>query len=154
MVSYASKNMVNIETTLKEEMVEDLGYFNSLEKEVESLKSQLKRQKFKFSKTTDRLLEEHLSKDIMYAILRSFDNIAKQTEMQCLYLEKCQKCKNLELELSKSKTQQTNKRVANLELHCIELEISLQHEKEKNDCENSWGKQSLTSGNKEKDLKV
>nr|GEX18568.1 hypothetical protein [Tanacetum cinerariifolium] len=103
MVGYASENMVNFETTLKEEMVEDLEYFNSLEKEVGSLKSQPKSQKYEFSKTTDRLLEEHLSKDIMCVILRSFDNITEQTEMHCFYLEKCQKCENLELELSKSK---------------------------------------------------
>ncbi|GJU97027.1 retrovirus-related pol polyprotein from transposon TNT 1-94 [Tanacetum coccineum] len=63
MVDYSSKTMVNFESTPKEEMVEGLRYFNSLEKEVESLKSQLKSQNFKISKTTDRLLEEIISKD-------------------------------------------------------------------------------------------
>ncbi|GJY75880.1 hypothetical protein Tco_0480996 [Tanacetum coccineum] len=85
-LGYALKYVENFKTTLKVEMVEDLRYFNSLEKEVEFLNSQLKRQKLEFSKTTDRLLEEHLFKDIMCAILRSFDNIDEQTEMR--FLEK------------------------------------------------------------------
>ncbi|GJY03823.1 hypothetical protein Tco_0369763 [Tanacetum coccineum] len=71
----------------------------------------------------------------------------------CKYLEKVKECKNLEMELSKSKTQQTDRRFANLEQHCIELELALQNEKENNVCENSWVKQFLTSGNNEKDLK-
>ncbi|GJW37776.1 hypothetical protein Tco_0060696 [Tanacetum coccineum] len=152
-ISYASENVVNFETTLKEEVVEDLRYFNSLEKEVESLKSQLQRQKIEFSKSTDRLLEEYFSKDLMCAILRSFADIDECTELQCLYLEKCQECESLEIELNKSKTQQTDKRFANLEQHCINLELALQHEKEKNVCENSWVKQSLISGDTEKALK-
>ncbi|GJW70836.1 hypothetical protein Tco_0127753 [Tanacetum coccineum] len=59
----------------------------------------------------------------------------------------------VENELSKSKTQQTDKRFANLEQRCIDLELALQHEKEKNVCENSWVKQSLISGNTKKALK-
>nr|GEV28627.1 hypothetical protein [Tanacetum cinerariifolium] len=55
--------------------------------------------------------------------------------------------------LSKSKTQQTYKRFANLEERCIDLELALQHEKEKNICEDSWVKQSLISGDTEKALK-
>ncbi|GJT36141.1 hypothetical protein Tco_0926560 [Tanacetum coccineum] len=113
-------------------MVEDLRYFNSLEKEVESLKSQLQRQKIEFSKSTDRLLEEYFSKDLMCAILCYFADIDECIELQCLYLEKCQECESLEIELTKSKTQQFDKRFANLEQHCINLELALQHEKEKN----------------------
>ncbi|GJR56505.1 hypothetical protein Tco_1407026 [Tanacetum coccineum] len=67
-----------------------------------------------------------------------------------LVFRKSVECENLEIELSKSKTQRTDKRFANLEQHCINLELALQHEKEKNVCENSWGKQSLILGNNEK----
>ncbi|GJR54031.1 hypothetical protein Tco_1404552 [Tanacetum coccineum] len=130
-------------------MFDDLQYVQSLEKEVDKLEFE----KTKFSNEYDLLLQECVSKDIMCAILRSFDNINEQTEMQCLYLEKCEECENLELELSKSKTQQTDKHFANLEQHCIDLELALQHEKERNVCEHSWVKQPFISGNKEKSLK-
>ncbi|GJS75299.1 hypothetical protein Tco_0725180, partial [Tanacetum coccineum] len=73
-------------------------------------------------------------------------DINEQTEMQCLYLAKYQECENLKIELSKSNTPQTDKHFANLEQHCIELELALQHQKEKNVFENSWFQQPLTSG--------
>ncbi|GJS49735.1 hypothetical protein Tco_0599856 [Tanacetum coccineum] len=44
-VAHTAKNVANFKQTLKEEMVEDLRYFNSLEKEVESLQSQLELQR-------------------------------------------------------------------------------------------------------------
>ncbi|GJY54047.1 hypothetical protein Tco_0445711 [Tanacetum coccineum] len=128
---------------------EVLKYVMFLEKEVDEFETQ----KVEFSNEYDLLLQECLSNDIMCDVLRSFDDIDEQTKMQCLYLEKCQECENLELELSKSETQQTDKRFANLEQHCIELELALHHEMEKNVCENSWGKQPLISRNKEKALK-
>ncbi|GKA20844.1 retrovirus-related pol polyprotein from transposon TNT 1-94 [Tanacetum coccineum] len=78
---------------------------------------------------------------------------ADQDEQKFQEEQKCQECKNLEFGLTKSKTQQTNKQFANLEQHCINLEFALQHEKEKNVCENSCVKQYLTSGDKEKALK-
>ncbi|GJX73602.1 hypothetical protein Tco_0312197 [Tanacetum coccineum] len=118
---------------LKEDMYEDLKYVKSLEKEVDEFETQ----KDEFSNEYDLLPQECLSNDIMCAILRSFDDIDEQIEMQCLCLEKCQECENLELELSKSKTQQIDKRFVNLEQHYIELELTLQHKKEKNVFENS-----------------
>ncbi|GJR81813.1 retrovirus-related pol polyprotein from transposon TNT 1-94 [Tanacetum coccineum] len=83
----------------------------------------------------------------------SFDNIDEQIELQCLYLEKIKECQNLEIKLSKSKTQQTDKCFANLEQQCIDLKLALEHEKEKNVCEKSWVKQSLIPGDTEKVLK-
>ncbi|GJX69535.1 hypothetical protein Tco_0305262 [Tanacetum coccineum] len=145
----AFKNVRIFENALKEETYEDSKYVKFLEKEVDECETQ----KAEFSNEYDLLLKECLSNDIMCDILFYFDNIDEQTELQCLYLEKCQECENLELELSKSKTQQTDKRFANLEQYCIELELALQHEKETNVCKNSWGKQPLILGNKEKALK-
>ncbi|GJS04762.1 integrase, catalytic region, zinc finger, CCHC-type containing protein [Tanacetum coccineum] len=54
---------------LKEEMVEYLKYFNSLEKEIESLKSQLELQRTQFSNEIDRLSKEYYYADHMNAIL-------------------------------------------------------------------------------------
>nr|GEW48214.1 hypothetical protein [Tanacetum cinerariifolium] len=54
---------------LKEEMVADLRYFNSLELEVDSLISQLETQKTQFLNEIDRLSKEHYYVDHMNAIL-------------------------------------------------------------------------------------
>ncbi|GJU54838.1 hypothetical protein Tco_1228552 [Tanacetum coccineum] len=145
----AFKNVGIFENASKKETYEDSKYVKFLEKKVDECETQ----KAEFSNEYDLLLKECLLNDIMCDIIFYFDNIDKQTELQCLYLEKCQECENLELELSKSKTQQTDKRFANLEQYCIELELALQHEKETNVCKNSWGKQPLILGNKEKALK-
>nr|GEY62204.1 hypothetical protein [Tanacetum cinerariifolium] len=52
-----------------EEMVADLRYFNSLELEVDSLKSQLETQQTQFLNEIDRLLREYYYADHMNAIL-------------------------------------------------------------------------------------
>ncbi|GKD88933.1 hypothetical protein Tco_1364440, partial [Tanacetum coccineum] len=96
---------------------------------------------------------EYYYADHMNAILGIFTTLDEYSDLSCKYLETLKKCKNLETELSKSKTQQMDKRFANLEQHCIDLELALQHEKEKNVCENSWVKQSLILGDTEKALK-
>ncbi|GJS51582.1 hypothetical protein Tco_0624944 [Tanacetum coccineum] len=54
---------------LKEEILEDLKYFNSLKKEIESLKSQLELQRTHFSNEIDRLSKEYYYADHMNAIL-------------------------------------------------------------------------------------
>nr|GFA38307.1 integrase, catalytic region, zinc finger, CCHC-type, peptidase aspartic, catalytic [Tanacetum cinerariifolium] len=54
---------------LKEEMVADLRYFNSLEFEVDSLRPQLETQKTQFSNKIDRLSREYYYADHMNAIL-------------------------------------------------------------------------------------
>nr|GEV57883.1 hypothetical protein [Tanacetum cinerariifolium] len=54
---------------LKEEMVADLRYFDSLELEVDSLRSQLETQKTQFLNETDRLSREYYYADHMNAIL-------------------------------------------------------------------------------------
>ncbi|GKA56957.1 hypothetical protein Tco_0756029 [Tanacetum coccineum] len=109
------------ETLLKTEMYADLKYVQSLKKEVDELQTN----KNKFSKEYDLLLQECVSKDIMCSILHSFESLDEKTEMQCLYLEKHKECDNLEIELSKCKTQ-----FAELKKHCISLELSLQHKNE------------------------
>ncbi|GJW89109.1 hypothetical protein Tco_0164449 [Tanacetum coccineum] len=90
-------NASEFEKLLKEEMFDDLQFVQSLEKELDALQSD----KNEFANKYDLLLQECLSKDIMCAILRSFDNIDEQTELQCLYLEKKSRNANEQLKNDK-----------------------------------------------------
>ncbi|GKF42862.1 hypothetical protein Tco_0126204, partial [Tanacetum coccineum] len=85
-------------------MVADLRYFNSLEHEVDSLKSQLETQKTQFLNEIDRLSREYYYADHMNAILGVHTKIDEVTNLQCDYLEALEKCERLEKELSKSRT--------------------------------------------------
>nr|GEZ43941.1 RVP_2 domain-containing protein [Tanacetum cinerariifolium] len=58
---------------LNEEMVADLRYFNSLESELDSLRSQLETQKTQFLNEIDRLSREYYYADHMNAILEKID---------------------------------------------------------------------------------
>nr|GEZ39444.1 hypothetical protein [Tanacetum cinerariifolium] len=82
------------------ERVADLRYFNSLELEVDSLKSQLETQKTQFLNEIDRLLREYYSADHMNA-LSVYTKLDKVTNLQCDYLETLEKCEFLEKEPSK-----------------------------------------------------
>ncbi|GKC45305.1 hypothetical protein Tco_1063027 [Tanacetum coccineum] len=121
--------------------------------EVDNLKSELEIEKTKFIKVDDLLLEEFFAKDLLHAILLFVDDIDAYSEPTRKYLEKIEECERLETDLSRSYKPKYDKSFAQLEKHLINLELALQNEKEKNVCENSWGKQPLTSGNKEKALK-
>ncbi|GKB33468.1 hypothetical protein Tco_0872869 [Tanacetum coccineum] len=89
---------------LNEEMVADLRYFNSLEHEVDTLKSQLETQKTQFLNEIDRLSREYYYADHMNAILSVYTDLDEVTNLQCDYLETLEKCEHLEKELSKSRT--------------------------------------------------
>nr|GEY49491.1 integrase, catalytic region, zinc finger, CCHC-type, peptidase aspartic, catalytic [Tanacetum cinerariifolium] len=88
---------------LKEEMVADLRYFNSLKLEVDSLKSQLETQKTHFLNKIDQLSRKYYYADHMNAILGVYTELDNVTNLQCDYLETLEKCECLEKELSKSK---------------------------------------------------
>nr|GEX51748.1 hypothetical protein [Tanacetum cinerariifolium] len=109
---------------LNEEMVADLRYFNSLELEVDSLKSQLETQKTQFLNEIDRLSREYYFADHMNAILGVYTELDEVTNLQCDYLELIEKCEGLEIELSKSKMM--SKSFKALQKHAINLEIDLQ----------------------------
>ncbi|GJZ85383.1 retrovirus-related pol polyprotein from transposon TNT 1-94 [Tanacetum coccineum] len=81
-------------------MVADLRYFNSLEHEVDSLKSQLETQKTQFSDEIDRLSREYYYADHMNAILGVYTEMVEVTNLQCDYLEALEKYERLEKELS------------------------------------------------------
>nr|GEU39883.1 uncharacterized mitochondrial protein AtMg00810-like [Tanacetum cinerariifolium] len=118
---------------LNEEMVADLRYFNSLELEVDSLRSQLETQKTQFLNEIDRLSREYYYADHMNEILGVYTELDEVTNLQCDYLKLLEKCECLEKELSKSKMM--SKSFEALQKHAINLEINLQQcqEKIKND---------------------
>ncbi|GKA84805.1 retrovirus-related pol polyprotein from transposon TNT 1-94 [Tanacetum coccineum] len=111
------------------EMVADLRYFNSLEHEVDTLKSQLETQKTQFLNEIDRLSREYYYADHMNAILGVYTDLDEVTNLQCDYLETLKKCEHLEKELSKSRTM--SKSFEALQKHAINLELDLQQCKEK-----------------------
>nr|GEZ98846.1 hypothetical protein [Tanacetum cinerariifolium] len=118
---------------LKEEIVADLRYFNSLELEVDSLRSPLKTQKTQFLNEIDRLSREYYYADHMNAILGVYTELDEVTNLQCDYLETLEKCECLEKEHSNRKMM--SKSFEALQKHAINLELDLQQcqEKIKND---------------------
>nr|GEY29278.1 hypothetical protein [Tanacetum cinerariifolium] len=114
-------------------MVVDLRYFNSLEHEVDSLKSQLETQTTQFLNKIDRLSREYYYADHMNVILGVYTTLDEFTDLQCDYSAQLIKCKCLEKELSKSKT--TSLSFEALQKHAINLELALQqsHEQIKKD---------------------
>ncbi|GJZ67103.1 hypothetical protein Tco_0630343 [Tanacetum coccineum] len=107
-------------------MFEVLKYVQSLEKGFEELESK----KAEFSNEYDLLLQECDSKDIMCAIIHSFDNLHQYSEMACNYLEAIAKFECLENELSKRNENVENKSFNELEKHFISLKLSLQQRNE------------------------
>ncbi|GKA90069.1 retrovirus-related pol polyprotein from transposon TNT 1-94, partial [Tanacetum coccineum] len=73
---------------LKKEMHADLKYVESLENEIDELKSD----KAEFSNMYDMLLQECVSNDVMCSYLNSLSDLDAQTELQCLYLHKVKEC--------------------------------------------------------------
>nr|GEX17061.1 hypothetical protein [Tanacetum cinerariifolium] len=67
---------------LKEEMVADLRYFNSLKFEVDSLKSQLETRKTQFLNEIDRLSREYYYADHMNAILGLYTELDESKEFR------------------------------------------------------------------------
>nr|GFB43897.1 hypothetical protein [Tanacetum cinerariifolium] len=114
-------------------VVADLRYFNSLELEIDYLRSQPKTQKTQFLNEIDRLYREYYYADHMNAILGVHTELDEVTNLQCDYLELLEKFEGLETELSKSKMM--SKSFEALQKHAINLEIDLQQcqEKIKND---------------------
>ncbi|GJS57470.1 hypothetical protein Tco_0652254 [Tanacetum coccineum] len=115
-------------------MVEDLKYFKSLEHEVASLQSQLVLQQTQFSNEIDQLSKEYFYVDHMNVVLGVYTTLDQYSDMSCDYLEALEKCECLEKELSKRTKNVKNKsfnelskKFAELEQHCISLELSLQH---------------------------
>ncbi|GKF50022.1 hypothetical protein Tco_0143273, partial [Tanacetum coccineum] len=82
---------------LKQEMHADLKYIESLEKEIDKLKSN----KAGFSNMYHILLQECISNDVMCSYLHSLSDLDAHSELQCLYLHKVKECECLAPKLSK-----------------------------------------------------
>ncbi|GJX67641.1 retrovirus-related pol polyprotein from transposon TNT 1-94 [Tanacetum coccineum] len=137
---------------LKEEMVADLRYFNSLEHEVDSLKSQLETQKTQFLNEIDRLSREYYYADHMNAILGVYTTLDEFTDLQCDYVDQVVKCERLEKELSKRTNNVNNKsfnelskRFSELEQHSINLELALQQSQEQLNNDKVWKQKESNS---------
>ncbi|GJR53490.1 retrovirus-related pol polyprotein from transposon TNT 1-94 [Tanacetum coccineum] len=112
---------------LKEELgCLDLKYVNSLEDEVDNLKSQMETQKTQFLNEIDRLSREYYYADHMNAILGIYTDLDEFTDLQCDYGETLEKCERLEKELSKSKTN-CQRYFESLQKHAINLDLIVQH---------------------------
>ncbi|GJX01199.1 hypothetical protein Tco_0185112 [Tanacetum coccineum] len=105
-------------------MIADLRYFNSLEYEVDFLKSQLKTHNTQFLNEIDRLSREYYYADHMNVILGVYTTLDEFTDLQCDYVDQFVKCERLEKELSKSNI--TSKSFEALQQHAIDLELALQ----------------------------
>nr|GEX07014.1 hypothetical protein [Tanacetum cinerariifolium] len=137
---------------LKEEMVDDLIYFNSLEHEVDSLKSQLETQKTQFLNEIDRLSKEYYYVDHMNAILGVYTKLDEFTDLQCDYLDQVVKCELLEKELSNRIENVNNKsfnelseRFSKLEQHSIKLELASQQSQEQAKNDKAWKQKESSS---------
>nr|GFB28520.1 hypothetical protein [Tanacetum cinerariifolium] len=132
-ISRINAGLEQFHRCLNEEIVADLRYFNSLELEVDSLRSQLETQKTQFLNEIDRLSKEYYYANHINVILSVYTELDEVTNLQCDYLEFLEKCEGLETELSKSKMM--SKSFEALKKHAINLEIDLQQcqEKIKND---------------------
>ncbi|GKB31208.1 hypothetical protein Tco_0870609 [Tanacetum coccineum] len=128
-ISRLNADLEKFHLCLNEEMVADLRYFNSLEHEVDTLKSQLETQKTQFLNEIDRLSREYYYADHMNAILGVYTDLDEVTNLQCDYLETVEKCEHLEKELSTSRTM--SKIFEARHKHAINLELDLQQCKEK-----------------------
>ncbi|GJS69767.1 retrovirus-related pol polyprotein from transposon TNT 1-94 [Tanacetum coccineum] len=102
-ISKINVDLERFHLCLKEEMVADLKYVNSLEDEVDNLKSQMETQKTQFLNEIDRLSREYYYADHMNAILGIYTDLDEFTDLQCDYGETLEKCERLEKELSKKK---------------------------------------------------
>ncbi|GJS60892.1 integrase, catalytic region, zinc finger, CCHC-type containing protein [Tanacetum coccineum] len=80
-ISKLNADLEQFHLCLKEEMVADLRYFNSLEHEVDTLKSQLETQKTQFLNEIDRLLREYFCADHMNAILDVHTDLDEVTNL-------------------------------------------------------------------------
>nr|GEV23975.1 retrovirus-related Pol polyprotein from transposon TNT 1-94 [Tanacetum cinerariifolium] len=134
---------------LKEQMVADLRYFNSLGLEVDSLRSQLETQKTQFLNDIDRLSREYYYADHINAILGVYTELDEVINLQCDYLELLEKCECLEKELSKSNMM--SKSFETLQKHAINLEIDLQQCQEKIKNDNSFKENQSKEFRKERE---
>ncbi|GJZ48093.1 retrovirus-related pol polyprotein from transposon TNT 1-94 [Tanacetum coccineum] len=80
----------------------------------------------------DRLLQKIMSQDVLLTVINSMSLNNNSVNMEMQECESCEKCLNLDAELSKSKQAYNDllKNYSQLEKHCISLEASMQLQQE------------------------
>ncbi|GKD70193.1 retrovirus-related pol polyprotein from transposon TNT 1-94 [Tanacetum coccineum] len=80
----------------------------------------------------DRLLQKIMSQDVLLTVMNSMSLHNDSVNMEMQECESCEKCLNLDAELSKSKQAYNDflKNYSQLEKHCISLEASMQLQQE------------------------
>ncbi|GJX39571.1 hypothetical protein Tco_0252874 [Tanacetum coccineum] len=80
----------------------------------------------------DRLLQKIMSQDVLLTVMNSMSLNNNSVNMEMLKCDSCEKCLNLDAELSKSKQAYNDllKNHSQLEQHCISLEVSMQLKQE------------------------
>ncbi|GJT51829.1 hypothetical protein Tco_0977986 [Tanacetum coccineum] len=80
----------------------------------------------------DRLLQKIMSQDVMLTVMNSMSLNNDSMNMEMQECDSCEKCLNLDAELSKSKQAYNDllKNYSQLEKHCISLEVSMQLKQE------------------------
>ncbi|GJV22083.1 integrase, catalytic region, zinc finger, CCHC-type containing protein [Tanacetum coccineum] len=80
----------------------------------------------------DRLLQKIMSQDVLLTVMNSMSLNNDSVNMEMQKCESCEKCLNLDAELSKSKQAYNDflKNYSQLEKHCISLEVSMQLKQE------------------------
>ncbi|GJS35833.1 hypothetical protein Tco_0534215 [Tanacetum coccineum] len=80
----------------------------------------------------DRLLQKIMSQDVLLIVMNSMSLNNNFVNMEMLKCDLCEKCLNLDVELSKSKQAYNDllKNHSQLEQHCISLEVSMQLKQE------------------------
>nr|GEU45260.1 hypothetical protein [Tanacetum cinerariifolium] len=137
---------------LKQEMHADLKYVESLENEIDELKSN----KAEFSNMYDMKLQESVSNEVMGTYLLSLSDLDALAELQYLYLHKVKECDCLAQKLSKQTESVCNEvhtellqRFAKVEKHLISIEIALQTCKEQVKNDIVWNEQASNVFRKE-----
>nr|GEV41118.1 hypothetical protein [Tanacetum cinerariifolium] len=106
-------------TNLNQDMHVDLKYVESLKKEIDELESD----KAEFSNMYDVILQECVSKYVMYSYLQSLSDLDVLAELQCMYLHKVKECDCLAQKLSKQ-TESVSKKVKN-DTVCNEKDLNV-----------------------------
>ncbi|GKA11031.1 hypothetical protein Tco_0690464 [Tanacetum coccineum] len=120
---------------LYKEVNEMKAIFTQMENKVDQCsveKKYFKIQKIQLLINNDRLLEDNISCDVMCTFLCSLNRVDNYATCQSLEIELLNKKE------SNKSFNELSKHFAKLEEYCISLELSLQHNKEKLICDESW----------------
>nr|GEW36874.1 retrovirus-related Pol polyprotein from transposon TNT 1-94 [Tanacetum cinerariifolium] len=137
----------------KQEMHADLKYVESLENEIDELKSD----KAEFSNMYDMILQESVSNEVMCTYFLSLSDLDALAELICLYLHKVKECDCLAQKLLKQTESVSNevhtellRRFTKVEKNYISLEIALQKCKEQVKNDTVWNEQASNVFRKER----